>query len=280
MNAMNSFVVRWPCESFYWAILPLPEPNRHWRRQRSRLLWAIEEYVPVDLEELQIHFKPIPGNSVVACAVDRSRLEQLTPEARILQPASAPDWIPAEVDVASFNLLTEAALPRSVRRSQAAFYSALAIMASIIVAISCVGLERHTRAWMTSSQRLDSDRISQMRSRIGTPGGDATAALIAELRRLRQTRVKLTTTVDSFDAAASIQSLFMAWPSDSGVKIDSIAIAPSAIDISGAAAESEDAEVLASALRGLSGWVLRQPRFESSATGHQVSLQLLPKGGS
>lgn len=277
--------VRLQADQFYWAVLDaavLPSPGR---ASDEQLGYLFESVLPLSIDHVQAAYVPIGRQQYLACGMRRDRLQEIANGAITLGPAEAPPFITRDVDVARLNLLTGEFEPPAVARLRRA-----ARLLLIAILITCSALVTIGMELRSSQLRAEADSIRQARSGVldqvlaNSDSGPSTQPpelrLLAELRRLRQTRSTPSVDAQLGDAGAHLVALLAAWPQDRGLhaQTEHVSVTPAAVTLRAVLPTSDHAQRLAEHLRTMEGWHLQQPQVTGSRESVQASLRFIPKG--
>ncbi len=269
--------LRWPADEFYWAVLDTSVLGS--RRRPKQLGFLFEAELPVTIDEVQAAYVPLSGDRCLACGIDRSRLVAIESEAVVLNPASIPALLEADVEPEQLNLLTGDFEPLPVRRLarlwQGSILSAMAVCAMLLV----IGMHRRAGAAGDAAQQINLATTMVLGEALGrnVTDADVTRArliLRSRLAELRQTRQTDLSSDNATDVSGTLAAVCAAWPSELAAKIDSCVVTTNVIAISGAVPTTDDAQQLAEALGSIAGWDLQQPSVESTRNTIRVSLRL------
>jgi len=266
-----------PAEAFYFATVKWPKRGRPHLQQ---VLFVIEPYLPVPLEDIHACIAFATDGSIVVCALPRELLQTCPANAQSISPASVPTFLDGMVEADEFNLLTGPFEPRRVRRVRWASTLAAYLAVAIMTALTVVGFSRRTSALHEARGTHDS-AIRDVAKRINMPPTSSAQQLFlqltAELRGLRQTRSAGVIDPELFDASAALAELLSRWPNDLVARTDALNITRSQITVRAEVTLSSDVQQLADALSTLPGWTVQQPRVNSTRDGASCTITLLPK---
>jgi len=277
---------RWPADRFYWAVLDgsmLGGAPVRGRRRRQRLGYLFESLLPgIPIEEVHAVYERLPGERYLACGVTRSALaEGISPETVTLAPVSLPAFVADDIDAGRLNLLVGAFAPQPVRRLRRR--QVMVALAGIVLcaAMMTLGLERRASALRQETTRVAAteQQVSEdvlgpaARASIGT-SFPPERRLVAELRRLQETRSDAAPVQETADCTLALAGLLALWPSDVPIRAESVTVQPTSITIRAQAAAMADAQRLADALKPLDGWAIGQPQSEMTRDGVDLTLQL------
>lgn len=283
--------LRWPADRFYWAILDTSSmpgrPIGRSRRQHERLGYLFESVLPgVTIEEVQAVYQGLPGDAkrVLACGLPKNVLNNdVDASAVTLTPESAPGFLEGSVDLARLNLLTGSFLPHTVRRLRRRWRLHVCLIFTLCAALLVVGLERRTnlhRHWINDLTAAQATTIKQVLGPNTTlPGAGAGAGelrLIAQRRRLEQTRSDDLPVSKVGNAAAILTRLLAPWPQNLHVQTQSLSITSSSITIRASVPTMADAQTLADAFASINGWRLQQPQSEARRDRVDVTMRFEP----
>ena len=283
--------LRWPADRFYWAILDASSmpgrPTVRSRRQHERLGYLFESVLPgVTIEEVQAVYQRLPGDAkrILACGLPKNVLKNdVDASAVTLTPESTPGFLEGPVDLARLNLLTGSFLPQAVRHLRRRWRLHVCLIFTFCAALLIVGLERRTnlhRHWISDLAAAQETIIKQVLGPNTTlPGAGAGAGelrLIAQRRRLEQTRSDDLPVSEVGNAAAILTRLLALWPQDLHAQTQSISITSSSITVRASVPTMADAQTLADAFTSINGWRLQQPQSEVRRDRVDVTLRFEP----
>ncbi len=283
---MSERHVRWPAERFYWALLDgglLPRGGK----RRRQLGYLFERFLPgLAIEGVQAVYRAVPGarNRFLACGAPAEKLrEQLDAGALTLAPQALPAFGDQPLDPAAFNLLTGPLLPEAVRSLRRR-----AVSLAVTVVIGCcllliAGLERRERAVEAHTAGVLAAQAATIERALGPGARESTqppqVRLVAALRQLEQTRRADPAAAGVLDCSVVMSEFLKHWPAGLHVSTESIVVAPDSINVRAIVATMGEAQLLADALGGLSGWRLLQPQSEARKDDVVVALRLEPESG-
>lgn len=281
--------LRWPADRFYWAILDTSSmpgrPIGRSQRQHERLGYLFESVLPgVTIEEVQAVYQRLPGDAkrVLACGLPKNVLNNdVDASAVTLTPESAPSFLEGSVDLARLNLLTGSFLPHTVRHLRRRWLLHVCLIFTLCAALLIVGLERRTnrhRHWINDLTAAQATTIKQVLGPNTTlPGaGAGELRLIAQRRRLEQTRSDDLPVSKVGNAAAILTRLLAPWPQNLHVQTQSLSITSSSITIRASVPTMADAQTLADAFVSINGWRLQQPQSEARRDRVDVTMRFEP----
>ena len=252
----------------YWSLLDADVTGADHRRSpnastQRRLMYLLEEDVPVPAESLHAVFASLGSKRLLACAIHRDVLESLRDEGlNYVVPAELPPVLAldAPVNPMDLNLLhgefRSHTITRRIRRN--ALLAGLSILAAGLLMF--MGAER--RSATSKAEILATNRATQalLDEVLPEPRGDSRPAalrLTQELRLLRQA-VGVNGSDQSIgtamNAAVELAELMRHWPIDAEIRTERLMISPAMIEIRGEAADLEAWANLKAALTDLDGW--------------------------
>ncbi len=279
--------LRWPAERFYWAILDTSSMPVSVRSRQERLGYLFESVLPgVAIEEVQTVYQPLPGDTkrILACGLPKKVLEdEVDPSAVTLTPESLPSFLEGSIDLARLNLLTGSFLPQAVRHLRRRWRLHVCLILTFCAALLIVGLERRTSVHRRTINDLTAAHDTIIKQVLGSDTafpealpGAGELRLIAQRRRLEQTR-SYDLPINEIDNAAAILARLLAlWPQDLHIQTQSIAITTSSITARASVPTMADAQTLADAFTSMNGWRLRQPQSEARRDRIDVTLRFEP----
>ncbi len=260
--------LRWPPERFLWALLDAPGWTKCGRVPEG-LLAALEDELPVAVEAMHAVCAPAGGGSLIVCAARRADLAGLEGSVLSLSPASLPEFARGSCEPTRLNLLIGAYEPSLVRRSRARTGALFAVTVLIASALLSVGLSRRAQAWRVGAN-LNRESARQVLATMVAPGVDPAS----EIDRLRRANEAALRDRAPADAALSLAAVLRGWPAQVSCATHSIAVGPTgatlSLDVRG------DPTPFLASLQPPSGWLLDEPRLNSTERGTRLSLRLRP----
>ena len=286
-TSSDALHLRWPAERFYWAILAtssIPVTVRS-RRHRQRLGYLFESVLPgVAIEEVQTVYQRLPGNAkrILACGLAKNVLEDdVDPSAVTLAPNSAPGFLEGKVELAGLNLLTDSFLPPVIRGLRRRWRLHVYLILTLCTALLIVGLERRTSLHRGTINDLTAAHDTIVKQLLGSDTAFAGAGagelrLIAQRRRLEQTRSDDLPISKVGNAGPILARLLALWPQDLHAQTQSISITSGSITVRASVPTMVDAQRLADAFSTLDQWRLQQPQSEARRDRIDVTLRFEP----
>ncbi len=258
-------------QDLYWALLdPVPLGKKTIRLEERGFLFESE--LPVAIEEVQCAYAPLNDGRVLACGIERERLDNET-KALSLTPEALPEWLSEDVRVqvepASLELLHGEFEPRACRRARRMF--ALTVAASVAVAalILTAGVLGRARALDHATALADARREELVRAALAgspkRPGLPDDLRLLSELRELRGTRSTGAPRVD--DVSPVLAATLAAWPDGVAAQVDSMSVSKAKITLRGQAITPTDLQSIVDGLEQIPGWRAAQPVFRTAKDG-------------
>lgn len=252
-----------------------------------QLGFLFEALLPVPLETIHAVYLKLGGASYLACGMDREDLSQLRGEGAVtLTPASVPEGLDAEVDLAALNLLTGDFEPPAlapIRRRLAWLRAAVLVAAAGLIA---TGFLRRSHAAEESMAAVMADRHEAIATVLGTAikkHPHPELLVVGERRSLEKTRAvgvdDPLLSLERSDIALILQKVLARFPAEHGVRIESATLTDRAVTFNGQADTAEQAQLLASALAKTPGWSVQQPRFDAQKTGVNFTIRLAREEG-
>ncbi len=226
----------------------LEAPVSNGRQRAHELLYAFESCVPVDTEALQILFHPLHDKRVLAVALSKERAMELGAKAAAAYPQYWPEWLdlPAQsVPPEHVNLLVGSCTPAHVSNSRRSTKQTAFLLLAFLAVLSSWGLERRIRHAESSIDFVLAQLSEKYEEAVGRPSTlnaqPPAAMLTAELRKLRSTRsidMDLPTALAPADAL--LAKILRVWPTSSMLRVDSISISTSTVEIIAYADQTQD----------------------------------------
>ncbi len=281
----TSETVTWPADRFYWSLLNAPM-GRALSSQRAAplppgLCAAMQDDVPTPMEDLhavgiRLDATNNGSNKVLAVAVRREALAELSSATRTLSPASIPplDERLEQLEPMRLNVLVGMFEPRAIRRARALRH--LLGMAAVLAAAGLLSAGLHRRAEHAASlaDAVDAQSASLL-SHAAESGVTDQRTLERELAQARALRTAMRDPQATADAIPALLSVLRSWPT-------SASATPQTLGVSGAnggeatlsvSVEGDPAEFLRQ-LTPPDGWTLDEPRLNASGSVTRVVLTL------
>jgi hypothetical protein len=275
----------------YWAVLD-PRPLGRRRIAPAERGYLFESFLPVSIEEVQASYLPLADGRVIACGFERARLDAMTRDGLLsLSPDLVPDFVLREarcaVEPMGFDFLDGDFEPVEVRRVRRHRFAAAAVLLLAIGAVAAVGVWRRGDAYSRAVETVDERRSELLRAAYRGEGGGARAdsglpldlKLVAELRRLRQTRASDAPVL--LDAAPVLAAVVAAWPADAEARCDGVAVRDGAVVLRGVAKDADAVARVEDAYRAIPGWTIDGgAQFNATERGASFTLTLRPDSGA
>ncbi|MCW5754941.1 MAG: hypothetical protein KIT24_09580 [Phycisphaeraceae bacterium] len=270
----------------YWSLLDADRIGKPLNTSAA-LLALFECDLPVSIEQIHIILYPCGDRRVLACGIDRGLLADIQAEChsqhsnpRTWLRSLTPDAWPAFLQDAmrhttlcpsDCNFLVGPLTPAPIRRlaNRSARICVLALLLTVMMI--AVGIDRRTRQYSESAAH--SDQYAQQLITASLGSSARPQDLIAELRRLRQTRgVQIPEIV--FDAPLALETLLRTWPQPPMARAESISISADRTVTLVVTGDSLDrVHALADALRP-EGWIrLGQAQTNTVRDGVRMTLR-------
>jgi hypothetical protein len=265
----------WPADRFYWAMLDVSSlpPRLLGRPSPRRLGYLFERYLPAPIESVHAAYTMIEKGRVLACAVDRARLDQDCPsDAIALAPRSPPPFIDA--DVSGLNLLVGDYEPESISRRRARWRFELAAALVLIAAVILAGMHRRAQrheAHLAATSAALAEVYDETLGPAEPSAQPASLRLTAELRRLQQTRGGVA--VEPASAASGLAALLAPWPADLDVRTESVVVTESSMTLVVLLADNEEVQRFAASIAGVEDWTMIQPQVRSVRDGVRATIR-------
>ncbi|UYV13682.1 MAG: hypothetical protein NCW75_05205 [Phycisphaera sp.] len=232
-----------PADECYVAVTPKP-PGRITDRVAA---YAVEGQLPRPIDELCIAWR-VAGAQLVVVAVDQERADRWLADGLLTARVAS---VPAELGInyAPIELLHRDYLPSKIRKHRHRRFAGLAT----VIAIGCLAIAYglHKKTGTLQNQAGESDTATIEQARVAIPEWRESLspqlALTGELRRLRglASGDRDDEPIDSRDALAT---LFAAWPTGEGFRVESIEAAGDRLTLRSIALSRDAAISLASSL--------------------------------
>ncbi len=280
---------RLPAERFYWAILTPDVPASSLRSLTAPMTRAILDeafaaHLPVDLASIAPAYKRLPDNSVLACALPASALDDPVLAAAItLAPLNLPVWLEHDANPDTLNVLTGVFEPLPVTAARRRRSIAVACTAALVALGLIVGFERratsaradHNTSLAAIEQLVSSKPAVEIGLFASQPMLERSFTLERELSRLRATR-STRASLGLGDATDPLATFLAAWPRGVKAQVQTLTAAPTQLTMSALLPTLPDAERLAASLGTAPGWDHAQPQITTSGKGVQMQLTLTP----
>jgi len=305
---IESDVLRWPAERFYWADLDTTALGRAGAAPTGQQLeFIFEAALPVTLEQVQCAFVRVGPRRFIGCAVERAQIAAVTrehPTAMALTPAELPATLidalgggpddPSRqsrdggVDLDRLNMLAGAFEPPPVRRARHGVLLQSVAVAALLLAAVATGVALRRAALDDAARLVDAarrDRIVAALDANAVSGDSAQLPpelrLVSALRTLERASGGFGATSDDrsvlpIDASPGLAALLAAWPENSGARFESLTITDDSIAVRGIASGVAEAQRVADALGAMRGWRIAQPQFRTSRNAVSFTIDLRP----
>lgn len=284
-----------PASACYWAVI---EPSAVASSQRSRgqvgiareyLDALIADELPVPIEDVHTVYARAADASIIACAIDRSRLTELKGDALRLTPESLPEFVAGrEVDPDELNLLVGAFEPAPLVRERGRARVALVAAAIAMCVLASIGLLRRAGALDREALANDARALSAARASLSAAApssGNASfrpleVTLSTALFQLREQLgvMRATRSLDprtSPDASAPLAALLASMPKAESLRTDSLSVNANGISLN--LATDHDPQAILARLAAPNGFALTEPRYSTTPGGTtQLAIQMRP----
>ncbi|MFG0317811.1 MAG: hypothetical protein ACF8XB_11095 [Planctomycetota bacterium JB042] len=289
--------VRRPAEEFYFAVLDATGLPRGGRPRRVALDALFEASLPIPVDDVKAIYRPLEGERVLACAIDREALVERTrerPDVVSFGPAEWPDFLEPLVeagdDARDLNLLVDDVEPEAIRAHRRRQVNGAVGAGLLAAGLVVVGIER--RIAELDRRRAEADAVvSASLDRAfgpaapGVQDAQRRAALVGELRRLKGAERIANAGGDADGEAPGavevLVRLLSAWPPGLEVHVEALNVTGDALTVRALCPDPETADAFARALddvAGLSGWRRDPPRFHRGRDVVSVTVRLT-RGG-
>jgi hypothetical protein len=261
----------WPPDRFYWAVVDANGWNSAGPLPRG-CAGALADEVPVPIEDLHAVCAPAGNGKLIVCAAEREAIQALDPETLSLGPSELPEGISGLAGLQSLELLTGEFEPLPIRRVRTRRRILALATVALCGGLVSYGLSRRAETWLDLSAQQRAAAVTLAASTI--PSGDPDLlALEANRVRGRKSPKELS---PAPDASIALAELLQIWPTEVGNKPQGITIAPTSMSCS-VLVEGDPSPFL-KALQAPRGWVLHEPRLNSSGAATRLTLHLTPEG--
>lgn len=274
----------------FWAVLDV-RPLGRTRIAPAERGYLFEPFIPLPIEEVQAAYLPLADGRVVACGFERVRLDAMARDGLLsLSPDLVPDFVLREagcaVDPMSFDFLSGDFEPVEVRRVHRRWAVSAAVLLALVGVVATVGVWRRGDAYARAAQAVDERRTELLRAAYRAEGGGGRAdsglpldlKLVAELRRLRQTRASDAPVL--VDAAPVLAAAVAAWPADVEARCDGVVVREGAVVVRGVAKDADAVAQVEDAYRAIPGWAIDGgAQFTATERGANFTLTLRPDSG-
>ena len=278
--------------SFYWAVAEVPAT----RPTREALLYAIEPWLPVSLDDVEIRFAPVKGTSKwLACAIEHVRLEQLLSqrdeddagERESIVPDQIPEHITADLQIEpdavllnKFEFRSGAFASTRHRRLQRLSIAVGMITILLVAVMTSLGFQLRARALRNNTLALQSQSASIVDELLGPTRQtalDPTLRLEAAVRTLQATRTPAATVTTNGDVTDHLFLLLSAIPDQPHKSIDHIAVRRESMTVRGISRSLDEFDALQTHIdQALPEWSIRSANTQRAARGFSFSFVLEP----
>lgn len=268
-----------PPEQLYWTVLDMHAAGGSAHgvksaRIRRRMGYAFERVLPVPVESVHAVYVPLSNKRVLACGIDRQRLESLLSEgALVIRPSKIPDWIEAQVELDLLNLARFEATPPVLLRQRTRLAATCSILLTVILLFAAVGMHRRASANQTVVGQMNQQTDALILASMGpsASGQIPRLRLVGELRRLRSLSASAQRYTGAADAVLVLIDALEYWPDTPTAQTESLVASGSHIRLRTRHADQQHADEFASQWKPqVSNWTLRQPGM----TTHRDSVLL------
>jgi hypothetical protein len=272
----------WPAERFLWAVIESAEAAAAvWNRDGAipaGLISDVADQIPAPIEELHAVAAAAGSGRLIVCLARRDELVTLTSDAsaRSLTPANIPPELGAsDLDPRRLNLLVDAFEPLALRRARTRRHTRAAAGVLLIAGLVSIGLWRREHAALESARRAQAASERVLAELGFTDNG--MAKLNAELEQRRGMAGIDLALRQPPDAAAALNLVLSAWPTESSAKLQSVGLGPDGAVLSVLVPPPGDSAAFLSSLKPIDGWTLDEPRLASVGSETRLTLRMRPK---
>lgn len=281
--------VTWPAERFLWAVIESAGvATAAWKCDGAipaGLLSDAADQIPAPIEDLHAVGAAIADGRLIVCLARRDELITLTTDesVRSLTPEDIPPELGAsDLDPRRLNLLVEAFEPLALRRARTRRHTLTAAGVLLFAGLVSIGLWRREHAALESAGRAQtaSERVLAelgFKDGGGAGGGGGVAKLTAELEQRRGMAGIDLSLRQPPDAAAALNLVLSAWPTESSAKLQSVGLGPDGAVLSVLVPPPGDSAAFLSSLKPIDGWTLDEPRLASVGSETRLTLRMRPK---
>lgn len=269
----------WPAERYYWKLVQQEDLGAVRPRDRHRTLgYLLEHVAPEPLDAMHWAAVRTASGAWLVCAAPTEALRAVSDQVLTLTPESAPDHFGIDASAAEgLNLLTGEFEPTVVRkqRSRVAYLAAGILLALGVTA--AIGLERRTaaaRQATAEARRAVASIYDTVLGPTSVPNSNRHHLLVGELRKLERTRTGAREQVPIAEAPAVLTSVLSAWPVESNMRVESLAIGPDGVRVTAVFPNNEAAGGFEQHWRQHPGWAMRSPRLTSQREGVRLTAAL------
>lgn len=277
--------VTWPAERFLWAVIESAgAAAAAWKRDGAipaGLLSDVADQIPAPIEDLHAVAAAADHGRFIVCLVKRDDLITLTSDEsmRSLTPAS----IPPEVDTSGLNptrlnLLVDDFEPLALRRARVRRHVLAAAAVLLAAGLVTLGLWRREHAALDAVRRAQ-NASEKVLAELGFKdgGGGGLAKLNADLEHRRSMAGIDLAQRQPPDAAAALNQVLSAWPTESSAKLQSVGLGPDGAVLSVLVPPPSDSTAFLSSLKPIDGWTLDEPRLAIVGSETRLTLRMRPK---
>jgi len=271
----TSRVTTLKADECYWSVLDgsVADGLRGKARQRA-LLFALEQDLPMPIDEIHAVFLARPGGQIIACACPRDLLVQLAEDADVVHPEAIPDWLDCDQDAVDFDLLGGDILSKRVRRMGAMHLVTVLLVCTLLSSLLTVGFVIRSRAF--EQERQDARAATNAAQGLVLPpagaGAQPTSIRLAALLRTVNSHSDTVMNSDFVSATDSLEQILARWPQD--VRLQRLTVGKLDIRIDLTMPADLDPSLFIGALEELNDWTLSAPVVRRSQESTSVSLSL------
>jgi len=252
---------------------PVADGLRGKARVRA-LLFALEQDLPLPVDDIHAVFVAGSDNRIIACACLRDHLVRLAAFSDVVHPVEIPGWLDCDRGAAEFNLLGGEIASNRVRRMGVVQLVAVLLVCTLLSGLLSTGFVLRSRAF--ERVRQDAHAATSAAQRLVLPpagaGAQPASIRLAALVRTVNANSLAVTDSDFVPATDSLEQILARWPQD--VRLQRLTVGKQDIRIDLTMPVSLDPSLLIGALEDLEGWVLSAPVIRRSQETTAVSLSL------
>lgn len=265
-----------PREQCYWAILQgSGAKGLRGRKRNEALLYELERSLPIQVESVSASFAA-HGGGIVACAAQRTMIDDFRRSCDSLTPDALPDELAGgTLNTASFELLggrLMSARHARLKRVRRLSIETLAIAASTLIT---AGLAVRTHRLNTQSEKHPSQIEAAYEHAIDLSVPSLQPAGVRLVTALREAE-KDTETAAGTPAESSVLPAFLhmlsQWPEDATLRLERLTVGAREASLDVSLDQAADVSQVLAALSAPPGWTARSPRIQQRRDGQSLQI--------
>ena len=262
-------------EDCFWAALDASASSGlRGKARRRALLFALEQELPLPLEEIHAVFVEQPHGKVAACASKRDVLIRLAESADIVIPKTVPGWLECDREPSTFNLLSDGCASRRASRLRTVSCIGVVVLLGILSGLLTAGFAIRDSGFQRQRENTLNAILAAQNLVLPPAGAGVQPASIrlAALLRTTKTNTQFIGDTGSPPATDALEQVLARWPQDA--QLQRLAIGKRDIRIDLTMPSDFDPSVFIGALENVAGWALSAPVVRRSDVTTSVSLRL------